>query len=179
MPDKSYIEETFPEVNDIENENLREKVINLWISAMTKGGWEKLDDIPFTLLIPDLKKNFIQHTRTVTKMAMNIALLRDDLRRDLVIAGALVHDIGKLLEYTAVEDNNGVTVKKSEFGELVRHPVSGAALAMENGLPQEIVHIIAAHSKEGEMVRRIPEAIVIFHCDFIDFEIEKYQHGMK
>ena len=93
MPDKSYIEQTFPEVNDIGNENLREQVVNLWVSAMIKGGWVKLDDIPFTLLIPDLKKNFIEHTRTVTKMAMNIAFLRDDLQRDLTIAGALVHDI--------------------------------------------------------------------------------------
>jgi putative nucleotidyltransferase with HDIG domain len=179
MPDKSYIERTFPEVNDIGNETLREQIVNLWVAAMIKGGWETLEDIPFTLLIPDLKKNFVQHTRTVTKMAMNIAFQREDLRRDLVIAGALVHDIGKLLEYTAVEDKKGVKVEKSEFGELVRHPVSGAALAWENGLPPEIVHIIAAHSKEGELVRRIPEAIVIFHCDFIDFEIEKYQHGMK
>jgi putative nucleotidyltransferase with HDIG domain len=179
MPDKSYIEQTFPEVNDIGNETLREQIVNLWIAAMIKGGWEKLDDIPFTLLIPDLKKNFVEHTRTVTKMAMNIAFLRDDLRRDLTIAGALVHDIGKLLEYSAVEGKEGVKVEKSEFGEMVRHPVSGAALAWENGLPQEVVHIIAAHSKEGELVRRIPEAIVIFHCDFIDFEIEKFQHGMK
>ena len=179
MPDKSYVEQTFPEVFDIGNEGLREQIVNLWVAVMIKGGWEKLDDIPFTLLIPDLKKNFVQHTRTVTKMAMNIAFLRDDLKRDLVIAGALVHDIGKLLEYTEVEGDEGTKVVKSEFGELVRHPVSGAALAMENGLPPELVHIIAAHSKEGEMVRRIPEAIVIFHCDFIDFEIEKYKHGMK
>jgi putative nucleotidyltransferase with HDIG domain len=112
-------------------------------------------------------------------MAMNVASQRDDLRRDFVIAGALVHDIGKLLEYTTVKGSEGVKVEKSEFGDLVRHPVSGAGLAMMTGLPQELVHIIAAHSKEGEMVRRIPEAILIFHCDFIDFEIEKYKYGMK
>jgi len=40
-------------------------------------------------------------------------------------------------------------------------------------LPYQISHIIAAHSKEGEFVTRIPEAVIIHHCDFIDFHIEK------
>ena len=64
-------------------------------------------------------------------------------------------------------------VVKSRFGALVRHPVSGVGLAMKHGLPDEIVHIIAAHSKDREAVKRIPEAILINHCDFIDFEIAK------
>jgi hypothetical protein len=42
---------------------------------------------------------------------------------------------------------------------------------MEFGLPDKVVHIIASHSKEG--ADRIPESILIHHCDFIDFEIEK------
>jgi hypothetical protein len=42
---------------------------------------------------------------------------------------------------------------------------------MEVGLNDEIVNIIASHSKEGEFVERCKEAIVIHHCDFIDFEI--------
>jgi hypothetical protein len=35
-----------------------------------------------------------------------------------------------------------------------------------------------AHSKEGESVKRIPEAILIHHCDFIDFEIAKFKAGI-
>jgi hypothetical protein len=56
---------------------------------------------------------------------------------------------------------------------MIRHPVSGYGLVLEAGLPVEIAHIVAAHSREGESVNRSPEAIVIHHCDFIDFDIAR------
>jgi len=102
-------------------------------------------------------------------MAMAITKTRHDLNTDFVIAGGLVHDVGKLLEY----EKKGRKFMKSEYGKRVRHPISGSALALEVGLPKEIAHIIATHSVEGEKAKRSKEAIVINHCDFIDFDIEK------
>jgi len=169
MIDKSYIEKLFPELNEITDTSLRESVIKAWLLAVEKGGWEKIDDIPFTLLIPDVKISLIEHTRRVTRMAMAIAKARDDLILDFIIAGGLTHDVGKLLEY---ERENGKIVK-SCYGKLIRHPVSGYHIALEVGLPLEVVHIILAHSTEGEKVSRSKEAIVIHHCDFIEFEIVK------
>ncbi len=164
------IEELFPEVNEIKDSVLREKVIRVWEYAIQKGGWEDfpLDKIPFTLLIPT-KRNLVEHTRTVTRMAMAVARERDDVNMDFVIAGALLHDVAKLLEFT----HNDGKVVKSEYGKRIRHPVGGAMLAEKFNLPYEIAHIIAAHSKEGEFVTRIPEAVIVHHCDFIDFHIEK------
>ncbi len=166
---KDYVKKAFPELESIKDEKLKQGVIDAWTDAMEMGGWKKLDHIPFTLLIDDPSASLLAHTRTVTQQAMAVANVRDDLDMDLVIAGGLLHDVGKLLEY---DETNGKIVK-SRFGALVRHPVSGASLAMKHGLPDEITHMIAAHSKEGEMVKRIPEAILINHCDFIDFEIAK------
>jgi len=100
---------------------------------------------------------------------MAVARERRDLNMDYVIAGGLLHDVGKLLEY----EKRGGKVVKSKSGELVRHPVSGYGLTRETDLPVEISHIVIAHSDEGEKVKRIPEAILIHHCDFIDFEIAK------
>jgi len=162
-----YIREIFPEIGEIEDERLREKVVRIWAKAMEMGGWERIDDIPFTLLITT-DKSLVEHTRMITRMAVAIARERKDLDMDVVIAGALLHDVGKLLEYK----REGDKVIKSEMGKRIRHPVSGAALAIEEGL-ESIAHIIAAHSKEGEFVERSREAILIHHCDFIDFEIEK------
>jgi putative nucleotidyltransferase with HDIG domain len=102
-------------------------------------------------------------------MAMSIAKERSDMNMDFVIAGGLVHDVGKLLEY----EKKGKKYVKSSYGKLIRHPVSGYALALESGLPVEVAHIVAAHSVEGEKVERSNEAILINHCDFIDFDIEK------
>lgn len=165
---KEYISTTFPELDKIKDEKLRAQVIDTWIFAMEKGNWQSLDSIPFTLLIPGVKTTLMEHTRRVTQMAIAIAEVRKDLDLDLVIAGGLLHDIGKLVEYTEV---NGKIVK-SEHGKSVRHPFSGAWLALQHELPHEIAHIIAVHSKEGDGSYRSPEAILIHHCDFIDFEIE-------
>jgi putative nucleotidyltransferase with HDIG domain len=93
-----------------------------------------------------------------------------NINLEFLIAGALLHDVGKLMEYELKDDGS---VVKSEFGKTMRHPVSGSKLAEECGLPNEVVHIIYAHSKEGDTLERSSEAIIVHHCDFIDFEIRK------
>ncbi len=166
--DAAYIHKLFPETAEIRNTTLRDQVASVWLLAMQRGGWEKVESVPFTLLV-STKATLVEHTRRVTRMAMAVARERGDLDMDLVIAGGLTHDVGKLLEYEMVDGR----VSTCRFGSLVRHPVSGYALAMEAGLPLEVAHIIAAHSAEGEKVSRTPEAILIHHCDFIDFDIAK------
>jgi putative nucleotidyltransferase with HDIG domain len=166
--DRKYIENIFPQIGKIENKALRDGVVKAWLLAIEKGSWDKIDDVPFTLLA-EVEASLIEHTRTVTDMAIAIGQTREGIDMDVLIAGALVHDVGKLLEY----ERQGTSIKKSGHGELVRHPVSGYGLALEAGLPVEVAHIVAAHSKEGESVTRSPEAIIIHHCDFIDFDIAK------
>lgn len=165
---KKYMEKLFPEIKKIKSKSLRKGVIDTWLLAAKKGKWHSIRNIPFTLLIKT-KKTLIEHTRMVTRMAMAIATKRRNINKDFVIAGGLVHDVGKLLEYT----KKGKKFIKSDYGRLVRHPVSGYTLALEAGLPVEVAHIIAAHSAEGEKVERSKEAILIHHCDFVDFDIEK------
>ena len=166
--DREYVEKVLPEIKKIKNGDLRDGVVKAWLLAVEKGRWKKIDDIPFTLLT-ETGKTLIEHTRIVTSMAIAIGQTRDDLDMDILIAGGLVHDVGKLLEYV----RDGTKVKKSNQGRLVRHPVSGYSLVLEAGLPIEVAHIVAAHSKEGESVERSREAIVINHCDFIDFDIAR------
>ncbi|HUK51081.1 MAG TPA: HD domain-containing protein [Terriglobales bacterium] len=159
-----------PEVSQIRDSRLAQRVLKTWQLAEERGGWKanELHDIPFTLLI-STKTSLLDHTRSVTRMAMAIARERADLNMDYVIAGGLLHDVGKLLEY----EKRGQQIAKSESGELVRHPVSGYALTKETNMPEEVSHIVISHSEEGEKVKRTPEAILIHHCDFIDFEIAK------
>ncbi|MBE0432558.1 HD domain-containing protein [candidate division WOR-3 bacterium] len=166
--DRGYIEKALPEIKKIKDPRLRDGVVKAWLLAIEKGRWTRIDDIPFTLLTAT-KATLLQHTRSVTNMALAIASARKrtDLDIDTLIAGALVHDVGKLLEYA----RKGKAIAKSEHGKRVRHPVSGYGLAIEAGLPLEVAHIIATHSKEGEGMVRSNEAVVIHHCDFIDFDI--------
>lgn len=171
-----------PEFDLIQDPELRAKCIKTWEEGMKRGGWQVADlkKMPFTLLIPDCPISFAEHTRGVTLTCVGVADAfekvygeRNPIHRDYLIAGALVHDVGKLLEYTAV----GEKTVKSEFGQKLRHPFSGVVLAAEQGLPPEVLHMIAAHAKEGDLVRRTTEAIILHHADFSNFETLKLLSG--
>ena len=164
-----------PEFKLIEDADMQEKTINVWIEAMKKSGWtfDDLRQMPFTLLIERTSVNIIEHTRAVACCALEIAEVfgkeydeRIQVNRDYLLAGAMLHDVGKLFEYKRV---NGKFVK-SEAGKLLRHPISGATFASQHGLPQEVVHIIASHSKEGGGARNTVEAVIVNHADFVNFE---------
>jgi putative nucleotidyltransferase with HDIG domain len=167
--------ELIPEFNLIQDEELREKTIQVWEVAMERSGWtlDGLLRMPFTLLINPCPANFVEHVRAVTLTAYRAAGLfaeiygdRVPLNLDHLLSGGLLHDIGKLLEYEERED---VTVQTA-YGSLMRHPFSGAALAYEFGLPMEVQHMIAGHAGEGDKIKRSPEATLINKADFMSFE---------
>lgn len=165
------IEKSFPELALIQDKELRKNVVTVWKTASDRGHWQRLQDIPFTLLFAN-SGLLVDHTRRMTNLAWVVVNARKEpLNKDYLVAGALLHDVGKLLEY---EMKDGKIVKSS-FGEKTRHPAAGAQLAEACGLPKEVVHIIAAHSHEGDTMNRTPEAVIVHHCDFIDFEIKKSQ----
>ena len=173
------ITELLPEINEIKDEKLRQKVIDVWEEAMEFRGWTPgvLKSIPFTLLAENVKVTFIDHVRAVCKICIAVDKVleevhgskRTPVNRDYLIAGALLADVGKLLEYEIV---NGKPIK-SDYGKKLRHPFSGVGLAFKHGLPPEVMHVIATHSKEGEGEKRSPESIIFHHADFIDFELVK------
>jgi putative nucleotidyltransferase with HDIG domain len=170
MVKRTEIQDIFSEqLNWIKDNKLREKVVDVWQKVAEKGKWESINDAPFTLLIEDSGR-LTDHTKRITNLAKAVYEKRkEDINLDFLIAGALLHDVGKLLEYVK---KNGKYVK-GEYGKKFRHPVSGALLAKELGLPDEVVLIIYAHSHEGDNLKRSPEAVIVNHCDFIDFEIKK------
>ena len=167
-----------PEFQLIQETILREKTLKVWEEAIRKGSWDLSDllRMPFTLLIERTTVNIVTHTRAVTNCSLQIAdvLLEEykekvKINRDFLLSGALLHDVGKLFEY---EKEDGI-FKKSKAGHLLRHPISGAVFAAAFGLPQEILHIIACHSKEGDGGRKTVEAIIVNHADFVNFETLK------
>jgi putative nucleotidyltransferase with HDIG domain len=167
--------ERIPEVELIGDRELREKVLSVWQEALELGGWElsDLDEIPFTLLIPDCPVGYLDHVRAVTRTAVETAKVMAStysqlisINMDHLVAGALLHDIGKLLEYR----RQGERTVKSRRGELLRHPFTGAALSFKHGLPDEVTHIVALHAGEGKGAKRSVEAIIITHADFINYE---------
>jgi putative nucleotidyltransferase with HDIG domain len=180
---EDYIQKEFEsQLAQISDADLRKKVIDISVEALRIGndgnGWDNMD-FPFTLLIPDLKITFADHVRTVTELAIQSSKILSNqgipIDQDILIAGALLHDVGKLLEYAKSSDGS---IVKSDTGKRLRHPVTGAGLAMKHELPYKVVQCIYQHSWEGERgPTRIPEGEIIHHCDFLHFGPLKLSMG--
>jgi len=166
----------WPELDWIEDRDLREQATRCWerafeLSPLTPAD---LESIPFTLKVPNCPVSFMAHKRAVVHVARDAArsvreFFGDALEVDMdtVIAGAILADVGKLLEYES--DGAGAT-RQSARGRYLRHPFTGVALAMECGLPDAVTHIVATHAGEGNMVARTTEAWLVHYADFMTYE---------
>ena len=170
------VQKLWPELEWIKDKSLREKTAKTWETALersvlTPGDLEK---IPFTLLCgPDLRVSFMAHKRCVVHVARASGEKMNEffgnelpVNMDVLISGAILADVGKLLEY---ELDKYRKVVQGKYGQYLRHPFSGVALAEECGIPPEVCHIIAAHAQEGDLIKRTTEAYIVYHADFMTF----------
>lgn len=176
------IRKLLPEIGWIGSRELQKRVTATYEDALKTGGWlpEDMENIPFTLLIPDCPFSYLAHVRGVTRIAKkameefneiySAVDSRFTLNCDILIAGALLHDVGKLIEYE--KNDKGQTVK-SQLGKNLRHPFTGTALALRNGCSARIGHIIANHAAEGDGTLRSPEGVIVNKADFMNFETVK------
>jgi len=177
MPDA--VHRLWPELEWISDASLRAKTARVWERAFELSPLkpDDLNRIPFTLLVPNCPTTFMEHKRCVVHIARRAAesmkeFMGNALKIDVetVIAGAILADVGKLLEYETVEGPDGQPkTAQSRRGEMLRHPFTGVALAMECGVPDEVCHIIAAHAAEGDLVKRSTEAYIVHHADFMAY----------
>lgn len=164
------------ELSWIKNADLREKVADTWELALSKSKLDADDlfKIPFTLLAgEDMKVSFMTHKRAVVHISRESGLKINDffgkdlpVDMDMLIAGAILADVGKLLEYE--KDEQGKSYQ-GNYGKYLRHPFSGVSLAEQCGVPAEVTHIIATHAGEGDMVKRSTEAYIVHHADFMTY----------
>ena len=118
--------ELWPEIQWIEDRKLRDQVTQTWVKALQRSPLkpDDLNRIPFTLLVPNCPITFMEHKRCVVHIARQSAqAMQQFMGRalpidiDTVIAGAILADVGKLLEYELGPDG------KSRQSERERHCV--------------------------------------------------------
>ncbi len=182
---REVVQRLWPEIQWIKDARLREQVAETWTKALERSPLEAddLDHIPFTLLVPNCPITFMEHKRCVVHIARHSAEAMQEfmgrslpIDMDTVIAGAILADVGKLLEYELGPDGKS---RQSERGEALRHPFTGVALALECGVPDAVCHIIAAHAAEGDLVKRTTEAYIVHHADFMAFLPFKNPKNLK
>jgi len=174
---RNKIAAAVPEFDLIGDEELRDKTMDVWVEALETGGFsvEEMKRIPFTLLADNVSITFLEHVRTVCQMCVAMADVliaaysdRIKINRDHLVAGALLADIAKMIEFEKQPDGS---LKKGHLGDMLRHPFTGVGLCFKRNIPYEVMHIVAVHSKEGDHVKRSPEAIIFHHADFTDFDL--------
>ncbi|MCP4550042.1 MAG: phosphohydrolase [bacterium] len=169
------VRKLWPELEWIKNDELREKTAQVWEFAIEQSPLdaEDLETIPFTLLTKRAV-SFMAHKRSVVHVCRDTARIMHEfygdtvpIDMDVLYSGAILIDVGKLLEY---ERNADGKIVQSNYGALLRHPFSGTGLAMRFDLPPEVCHMIAMHAKEGDTGQRTTEGIIVHHADFMTFE---------
>ncbi|NHJ04933.1 MAG: phosphohydrolase [Candidatus Heimdallarchaeota archaeon] len=169
------VKKIWPEIEWIQDPELKDSVYKTWEYAIEQSVLtaDDLTKIPFTLLIKDCTVTFMEHKRAVVHIAVESAKIMGKffgkklpIKMDYLIAGSILIDVGKLLEYV-MKDGKAVV---GATGKLLRHPFTGVGLAMMFGVPDEVCHMIAVHSKEGDLGKRTVEGIIVHHADFISYE---------
>jgi putative nucleotidyltransferase with HDIG domain len=162
----------------IESPDIRKQTVATWVEAAKLGGWHSAEDLkamPFTLLTNTHGISLVEHTIAVTEGALALADAQEDayarmpykIDVDRLVAGGLLHDVGKLVE--AEKDDKG-GFRKSRKGMYARHPISGAIIAAKCGLPDDIVNTIACHAREGDGAPKVLETVLIHQADFATFD---------
>ena len=172
---RANVREELPEVDQIADSDLREKVVKAWATALSRSSFGAIAEIrpsgnPDT---PPLKVGTqADHIRGVTRLAIAIAdemtAMFPDLKvnRDLLIAGALCHDVGKPWEFDPENQARWKGAPRAAGWPSIRHPAYGVHVCLSVGLPEEVAHMAAAHSGEGELVVRSLENTIVHHADY-------------
>lgn len=169
------IRDDIPEIDLIESESLKDKVVEAWEMALEEGEYDTLREVP-GLPMNGVSIDNLRHTRGVTNLAISMveAIAQSDgisLNTDHVLAGAICHDLGKVFEYVDLNGGKWINGTWEHSKPTIRHSVYGASIAWSLGFPREVVHIIASHSLEGEHVISSQEACVVSMADSLYWEL--------
>ena len=144
----------------------------------------------------------VEHVAQMMRSALALCSVYPHLNRDLLVAGVLFHDCGKLWENSYPEA--GFTMPYSERGELLGHISMGIELvnSLWRGLIESedagawsglrpgseevkwhLLHLIASHHGElqfgSPVFPKTPEAIALHHIDNIDAKLEMMVDGYE
>ena len=164
-----------------------EEVKNEWLARLLKEFFLRDKDFQRRFALAPAAKSMhhawlgglLEHTVGVVQLARQVSPMYPHLDQDLLVAGALLHDIGKI-EELSYEKSFGYTSR----GRLVGHIVIGVEMVKEkaakiSGFPPALLvlieHLLLSHHGEyqwGSPRRpKIPEAILLHYLDDLDAKL--------
>lgn len=157
----------FPQILDIADARLRDAVIATWEELWAMSSWSDIQDVPTSVEIP---YPTVPHNQCVLSMALGVADAFEahhgiKLDRDRLIAGAVLQDASKVVEFA--QDEHG-TVRPTERGANYPHAFWAAHVALRHGVPDDIVHIVLTHTPHASTFPNSLEGKILYHVDQID-----------
>ena len=163
------------------------KVEDVYLKALLEEIFVKDGDFMDTFLSAPASKTIhhgyigglAEHTITVAKLVLDISKHYPEVNRDLLVAAALLHDIGKVWEIETLGPKNEYT----DCGMLLGHIYLGASMVeryMEgldfpDDLKYMLLHAILSHHGElgfGSPVEpKTPEAFLLHYADNLDAKL--------
>jgi putative nucleotidyltransferase with HDIG domain len=172
---RASVREELPEVGQIRDPELAARVVEAWALALASSSFRSIGEIEPSGNpgVNTLKRGRqTDHIRGVTRMALALAeqlqaqLPELEVDRDLLIAGALCHDVGKPWEFDPENRRRWQADPRAAGLPSIRHPAFGVHVCLTVGLPEAVAHCAAAHSGEGELVVRSLENTIVHHADY-------------
>ncbi|PSP66095.1 phosphohydrolase [Halobacteriales archaeon QS_1_69_70] len=161
---ETQVREALPELEWIDDADIRDCVVEAWTLGLERGGWRDVTDVPYAWNIHEVSN--VEHVRGVARIARDAARTQREFHGadpdlDVALAAALLHDVGKCYEYVAHVDDDLLTEPDPRYAtDEVPHSLSGYALAHEVGCPvavqRAIPHFIGevpSRTLEAELVK--------------------------
>ncbi len=172
---RGQIRKELPEIDQIADQDLRRKTTEAWAYAIAQSSFSSIRQIP-PAGSPGYQEvrrgDQTDHLRGVTRLAVGIAHEMQEaypeleIDMDLVLAGGLLHDVGKAWEFDPERIKRWSGEQKRYGRPSIRHPAMGAHICLTVGLPEEIAHIAMAHSGEGELLVRSLACMIVHQADY-------------
>jgi putative nucleotidyltransferase with HDIG domain len=163
---RHYVKSLFPRLGDINDDTIREKVINVWLRAWELSDCNTIEDI--SAWPPEQEKlqlTNVEHTNQVVECVIAVADViyntqKVKVNMDYLIAAAILHDVDKILLFKKE------TGQLTPSGKFIAHISLSISLALEQGLPLEVIHAIGTHSPNySAMPAKTHEALILSRAD--------------
>jgi len=164
---------SLPLINEIKDEDLKQKVIEAWALSLYLNDYSTIEEIPGSGRPGGpVKGTQTDHILGVTKIALNMLDILEDqyndslgVDRDILIAAGLCHDLGKPFEYSPKNRERWDSDPRISGRPALRHTLYGVHIALTVGLPEAIAHSCGCHSPEGELVERSLSNTIVHFAD--------------
>ncbi len=167
-----------------------DSITNLHLSKLVKSIFNE-DTINKFLNAPAAKNwhhayigGLIEHTLEIIKICDLMCKIHPDIKRDLLVCGAIFHDFGKLKELQVGSD-----IYYTDEGKLLGHIVLGAMEVetrikeipnFPDKLKNDLLHLILSHQGKLEfatpVVPKTLEAIVLYQADELSAKTNAYKN---